>query len=339
MTLSDIAHFLKGDLFGDGDIEIKSASPIQDAKEGDITYLSEKMGRSFRSNASAIITSSRLDIPNAQIVVKNPKSAFADVLTLFYPLKHPFEGISKDAVISGLAVMGKDVRIDAMVRIEDDVIIGDDTTIYAGSCISRGTRIGRQCIIYNNVTIRDNTIIGDRVIIHPGVVIGSDGFGFIADEGIHKKIPQVGNVIIGDDVEIGANTTIDRATVGSTIIGSGTKIDNLVQIGHNVRVGKNVIIVAQVGIGGSSVIGDNTIIAGQAGISDHTEIEPNTVIGAQSGITGKITKNIYLGSPAKPYREYLRAYGMLYKIPDMKRQLDDLETLVKSLIQKNKEQA
>lgn len=338
MRLSEIAYFLKGELFGDGDIEIVSPASLQEAGAGNITYLSEKKGNLFKSDASAIITSRLLDIANAQIVVKNPKSAFADVLRLFNPIKHPFEGISKNAIISPSAVLGKGVGIDSLVHIEDNVSIDDGTVVYSGCCIGRDVRIGKDCIIYNNVVIRDNCKVGDRVIIHPGVVIGSDGFGFISDGGIHKKIPQVGNVVIADDVEIGANTTIDRATIGSTIIGAGTKIDNLVQIGHNVRVGKNVIIVAQVGIGGSTVIGDNVILAGQAGISDHTEIEPYTVIGAQSGVTGRITKNIYLGTPGKPYREYLKAYNIFHKLPDLKNQLDNLEDKLNKLLSKNNDE-
>ncbi|MCX8026502.1 MAG: UDP-3-O-(3-hydroxymyristoyl)glucosamine N-acyltransferase [Thermodesulfovibrionales bacterium] len=334
MRLSEIAQFLKAELIGDANLEIISPAGIEEAVEGNITYLSENTGKNIKTNASAVITNKALEIKNAQLIVKNPKSAFADVLGLFYPTKHPFKGISKKANVSKKASLGKGVCIDAFVHISDDVIVDENTVIYAGCCIGRGVKIGKGCIIYNNVTIRDNCEIGDRVIIHPGVVIGADGFGFVLDAGIHKKIPQVGNVVIGDDVEIGANTTIDRATIGSTVIGSGSKIDNLVQIGHNVKIGKNVIIVAQVGIGGSSVIGDNVILAGQSGISDHTHIESNTVIGAQSGVTGKITKNVYLGTPGKPYREFLKSYNLFMKLPEVKHQLDSLEKKVSEMISK-----
>src|SRR5208283_3202054 len=185
--------------------------------------------------------------------------------------------------------------------------------------------------IFPNVTIRENTLIGDRVIIHAGAVIGSDGFGYVFEDGMHNKIPQVGNVSIEDDVEIGAGVTIDRATTGTTVIGKGTKIDNLVQVGHNVQVGKNVILVAQVAIGGSSIIGDGVMIGGQAGVSDHINVEAGAMIAAQSGVLGDVGRGIYGGSPAIPHREWLKASALFARLPELKKRIEELEKEVNRL--------
>ncbi len=175
------------------------------------------------------------------------------------------------------------------------------------------------------MTIRENTVIGDRVIVHPNAVIGSDGFGFVFEDGKHNKIPQVGNVRIEDDVEIGAGVTIDRATTGTTVIGKGNKIDNLVQIGHNVRVGSNVILVAQVGIAGSSQIGDGVILGGQAGVADHAVIEAGTMVAAQSGVMGEVKRGVYGGSPMIPHRDWLKATALFARLPELKKRIEELE--------------
>jgi UDP-3-O-[3-hydroxymyristoyl] glucosamine N-acyltransferase len=230
---------------------------------------------------------------------------------------------------------GKEVSIHPFAYISDNVTIGRDTIIYPGVFIGEGTVIGDGCTIYANVTIREKVTVGNRVIIHSGSVIGSDGFGYVWEEGRHYKIPQVGGVIIGEDVEIGANVTIDRATTGNTIIGRGTKIDNLVQIAHNVTIGERSIIVAQVGIAGSSEIGNFVTLAGQVGIPDHVKIADGCIIGAQAGVMGNLSKGIYLGSPAMPHRDWLRSTALFSKLPELNRRIKELEEKVLTLERRN----
>jgi UDP-3-O-[3-hydroxymyristoyl] glucosamine N-acyltransferase len=321
VKLVEIAELVKGEIIGAPDIEITGAAGIHDAKSGDITYLARQglIGDLLAANASAVLVDEKSDkITIPQVVVNNPQYAFAVLLKHFYCKPHPHNGISLKAIISDSASIGKETTVYPSAYISGNAVIGMRTVIYPGVYIGESCRIGDDCTIYPNVVLRDGVNVGDRVIIHPGAVLGADGFGFIFKDGGHYKIPQVGGVVIEDDVEIGANTTIDRATTGNTVIGKGTKIDNLVQIGHNVKVGRNAIIVAQVGIGGSSIIGDGVILAGQAGIADHAEIEAGTTIGAQAGVaSGKLAKGIYVGTPAKPFRVALKAYDLLFKLPEL----------------------
>lgn len=328
MKLKEIAEILKGELYGDGDIEIFGVSDVANAGHGQICYVTSPSKKDLRCKASALIVNKQVDLSIPQIVVKNPKYAFATLLALFYPKRHPFSGISKRAEIAEDVVLGEGVSVGAFAVISSGVKIGANSVLYPNVFVGSNVTIGRDCIIYSNVSIMEDSIIGDRVVIHPGAVVGSDGFGFVTEDGAHKKIPQVGNVAIGDDVEIGANTTIDRATIGTTKVGRGTKIDNLVQIGHNVTIGENTIIVAQVGIGGSSVIGNSVILAGQAGVSDHATIEAGSIIGAKSGVTGRLSKDIYIGTPARPFRQVSRAYENLHILPELKDRIERLERLV-----------
>lgn len=335
MRLSEIAELFGGTVYGDGDIEIRGVKGIEDAEEGDITFLasSKYLPKLLESKASAVIVKEKIDkIEKAQLVVSNPQLIFARLLGIFYLKPHPYLGISDRAYVSHKAQIHKDVTIYPFSFIDDNVSIGEGTVVFPFVYIGKDCRIGRDCIIYPHVTIRERVTVGDRVIIHSGAVVGSDGFGYVFDAGRHEKIPQVGSVIIEDDVEIGANTTIDRATTGVTKIGKGTKIDNLVQIAHNVRVGKGCIIVAQVGVAGSSVIGDGCILAGQAGISDHVEIEAGTVITAQTGVMpGKVSKGVYSGYPSMPHRDWLKAVSLFQRLPELSRRLKELEERVSKL--------
>lgn len=328
MRLGEIAAILGGELTGDPGLEIKGASGVYDAEEGEITFLSDRKlaVECLESRASAVIVRDYIpSINKAQVVVKNPYYAFAKMLEMFYlrPLTSP--GISNMAVVSEHAKIGRDVTIYPFVCISDNVVIGDKTVIYSGVFIGRNSTVGEGTIIYPNVTIREDVIIGSRVIIHAGAVIGADGFGYVFEGGKHYKVPQVGGVSIGDDVEIGANVTIDRATTGKTVVGNGTKIDNLVQIGHNVKIGPDSIVVAQVGIGGSSEIGALVSIGGQAGISDHAKIDGGCMIAAQAGVHGHLSRGVYSGSPAIPHREYLKAVTVLPRLPEMNRRIKELE--------------
>ncbi len=334
MKLKDISQQINARLIGDGEIEIRGVSGLDTAGEGDLTFIKNKkyLPSLIRSGATAVITGEYLDeIKIPQLIVENPLLGFAMALEVFYPVKKRAPGISNKAHVSETAKIGRDVVISPFVYIGEDVTVGDNTILYPGVFIDDNVSIGTNCTIFSNVCIYDNVKIGSRVRIHSGTVIGSDGFGYVFDGDRHYKIPQVGGVIIGDDVEIGASVTIDRATTGNTIIGEGTKIDNLVQIAHNVHIGKHCIIVAQVGIAGSTRLGNHVTLAGQVGVSDHTTIEDGTVVTAQSGVMGDVKKGVYSGSPAMSHFKWLRVRATLEHLPDMHKKLKEIEKAIEEL--------
>jgi UDP-3-O-[3-hydroxymyristoyl] glucosamine N-acyltransferase len=339
MKLGELADKIGGEIFGNPETEIIGVSGVADAKDGQITFVSSPkfIDDLRKSGASCVIVREPIEgIGIPQLLVSNPYFAFAKALEIFHP-RPPFkEGISKSAFVSGGAEVGKGVSISPFACISDAVSIGEGTTIGAGAFIGTQSKIGSWCIIYPNVTIREGVSIGNRVTVHSGAVIGSDGFGYVLEQGVHYKIPQVGGVVIEDDVEIGSNVSIDRATLGNTIVGKGTKIDNLVQIAHNVKIGENSLVIAQVGISGSSEIGDYVVLAGQAGVADHSKIESGTMIGAQAGLTGHYTKGGYSGSPAIPHKLWLRAQSLFARLPEMHKRLRELEERLNSL-EKEKE--
>lgn len=329
MKLSELALLIGGTISGNPDIEITGVSGIKEAVTGDITYIHDrKILKDLNGvDASAVIVKEIIEgLPAGMLVVDNPQYAFAKALEVFYSKTPEPSGISDRAVIGKNFTAGKDVSVYPFVCIGDNVVLGSRVTLSPGVHVEDGVVIGDDSVVYSNVTLRTNVKIGSNVIIHAGTVIGSDGFGYVMEKGIHYKIPQVGGVIIEDNVEIGANVTIDRATTGDSIIGSGTKIDNLVQIGHNVKIGKNCIIIAQVGISGSVEIGDGTILAGQVGVRDHIKIGKHAMVGAQSGIGSDIPEGtIYSGSPAIPHKTWLRAQSIYAKLPEYIRRLQELE--------------
>ncbi len=336
MRLKDIASLVDGEIIGTHDIEITGASGINEAKEGDITFIASKkyLKDLLNCKASCVITKepiANLNIP--QLKVSNPYLAFAKILRSFYVEKQKPVGISEDTYISEKSHVGKNVSIYPFSYISDDVSIGDETIIYPFVFIGKNCSIGERCIIYPNVTIREDVKIGKDVIIHSGSVIGSDGFGYVFEEDKKRyfKIPQVGGVIIEDEVEIGSNVSIDRATTGNTIISKGTKIDNLVQVAHNVKIGENSIIIAQVGIGGSTEIGNFVTLAGQVGVSDHAKIETGTMVGAKSGVTGHLVRGIYSGIPAIPHKDWLKAEAIFSKLPELYKKIKELEKKISEL--------
>ncbi|HAK88287.1 MAG TPA: UDP-3-O-(3-hydroxymyristoyl)glucosamine N-acyltransferase [Nitrospiraceae bacterium] len=332
MKLKDIADLIGGKIIGSGDIEINGISGISEAKDGDITFLSgTKLLKELKgSGAAAVIVKEAVkDIEKPQIIVSNPLYAFARLLSHFYVKPHRYKGISEKAFVSEKAVLRENVTIYPFAHISDSATIGSGTVIYSGVFIGEDTVIGNDSVIYSNVTVREGVRIGSRVIIHAGAVIGSDGFGYVFEDGMHRKIPQVGGVIIEDDVEIGANVTIDRATTGNTIVGKGTKIDNLVQIGHNVHIGSNVILVSQVGIGGSSEIGDGVILGGQVGVADHAKLEAGTMVGAKGGAMGEMKRSIYSGILPMPHKDWLKAMAIFSKLPELKKKIKELEEKIK----------
>ncbi len=333
-TVAEIAKILNGEVIGDGSVAIKGVSGIKEAKVGEIAFVANPKYFSLikTTSASAIITSKDVQgAPKPIIHTENPSLAFAKVVSLYAPVKtvRP-QGIHPSAVIGKNVKLGKDIAICAYCVIEDNVEIGDETCLHAGVCVGQHTKIGEACVIFPHVSIRERITIGNRVIIHNGTVVGSDGFGFADLGGIHHKIPQIGTVVIEDDVEIGANVTIDRARFDKTVIGRGTKIDNLVQIAHNVVIGANSIIVAQAGISGSTVVGKNVTMAGQAGLVGHITIGDNAIIAAQAGVTKDVPPNICVsGYPAKPHKTAKRINAYIQKLPELFKKVAGLEKKIK----------
>lgn len=335
--LKELAELVGGSISGDGEVEILGIASIDEAKRGDITFVAHPRYLPWieKTDASAIIVSRNLNIEKSSknlLLVKNPYLAFASILSLLSKKPYQPKGIDPLAYISPSAKLGQELTIYPFAYIGERCQIEDRVTIYPGVYVGEDSAIGEDSIIYPNVSIYPGTIIGKRVILHSGVVIGSDGFGYVKDGRKNLKIPQIGKVVVEDDVEIGANTTIDRATLGRTIIHRGVKIDNLVQVGHNVKIGEDSIIVAQVGISGSTKIGNNVILAGQVGVADHVEIGDNVRVGAQSGIPNNLEANKdYLGSPAIPHRDYLKASVLFPKLPEMRKKLIEFENRLKRL--------
>jgi UDP-3-O-[3-hydroxymyristoyl] glucosamine N-acyltransferase len=314
---------------GDPEVEIDSAAGINDAGKGSVTLYSDAGFRDALAAcpAAAVITKEPLaGLEMPQLIVENPKLAFAKTLTCLYVKTPAPLGVMQGAFVSDKASLEDAVTVYPTAYIAEGAKIGARTVIYPHVYIGPDVVIGRDCIIYPNVTIRESVVIGSRVILQPGAVIGSDGFGYVFDGRGHFKIPQVGTVVIEDDVEIGANTTIDRATTGRTVVGAGTKIDNMVQVGHNTTIGKHSILVAQIGIAGSCTIGDFVVIGGQAGIADHASIESGTNCGARCGVMpGVLKKGTYLGTPATPHIQFWRLTAAYKKLPELFKKVAELE--------------
>ncbi len=338
-TIKEIADFLEGEVKGDPSVIIKGISGIKEAKEGDITFLANAKYSCLINDtkASCIIVDKEFGNKEIKgknfIIVDNPSLSFAKLIELIVPVQVKFEPMISDKAFIGEGVeLGKDVHIAPFAVLDKNSKIGDRTVIGAGVYIGPDTEIGDDCLIYPNVSIRERIIIGNRVIIHSGAVVGSDGFGFSTVKGIHKKIPQIGNVVIEDDVEVGANVTIDRARFGKTIIRKGTKIDNLVQIAHNVEIGENTIIVAQTGIAGSTVIGNNVILAGQSGVNGHISIGDNAVVAARAGVVKNVGKGeVVSGYPALSHSKTKRIQIAMTRLPEMIKKIKSLENKIEEL--------
>ncbi len=337
-SLLELAQHVNGRVKGDGEVTITGVAPITAAKKGDLTFIRHKkyIKQLEKCRASALIVSDELsenigDFP--LMIVENPELAFAKIAWLFYRKPSFSALIHNTSVVHNSSQVSESCYIGPFAHIGREAEIGHKTVIMTGSYIGNNVVIGEECLIYPNVVIMDDCMIGNRVIIHAGVVIGSDGFGYVTDSsGRHIKIPQMGNVIIEDDVEIGANSTIDRATFGSTIIKRGTKIDNMVHIGHNVHVGENCIMAGQVGIAGSAKLGNNVVLAGQVGVADHVEIGDRVRIGAKSGVHSYIPPGTdAVGLPAKPVSEFFRQYANIRRIERLRKEIEELKQRVKEL--------
>jgi UDP-3-O-[3-hydroxymyristoyl] glucosamine N-acyltransferase len=325
ITAAELARHLAGQLEGDPALVLTAIAPIPRAGASDVTFAEspKHFAAAEASAAAAVIVP--LDAPPSRktlIRVRNPRAAFARALALFYPPRRYAAAIHPTAQLAGNVRLGAGVFVGEYAVLRDNVVVGDRTVIEARCFIGERSVLGEDCMLYPGVTLYPGVRAGNRVIIHAGAVIGSDGFGYVQEDTERIKIPQVGNVIIEDDVEIGANTTIDRATMDSTIIRRGTKIDNLVQIAHNVTVGEHCILVAQVGIAGSVQLGNNVTLAGQVGVADHLKIGDNVVAAAQSGLAEDVPPNtVVFGSPAQPIMQAKRQIIALRRLPGLLRSL------------------
>lgn len=329
MNIKEIAEFLTGELFGDSEVEILRVASLESAEKAEIAFV-EKAENSSETNASVLLVPENFDaeIPCPFIKVKNPKLAFARIAEKLHPFNWRTEENHTTAIINSPAENIRAHFIGAFVTIGKDCRIGDGTQIFDGVRIGNNVTIRKNSIIHPNCVIYDNVSIGDDCVIHAGAVIGADGFGYVRDGASgYVKFPQIGTVIIEDEVEIGANTCIDRGALGETRIGEGTKIDNLVQIAHNVRIGKRVVIASQTGISGSTVIEDDCVIGGQVGMGDHARVLSGAIIGSQAGVLpGKIVRaGVWWGTPVQPLDEYKRQNAMVKGLGRLREEIKELK--------------
>jgi UDP-3-O-[3-hydroxymyristoyl] glucosamine N-acyltransferase len=336
VKLRELAARLDCRLDGDGELDVIRVAGMQDAQPGDITFLAnpkyEKLLASTRATA-VILKEEAPAAPCAMLRARDPYLAFARAVSLFAPVSRPAPGIHALAAIAPDAHIGADASVGPFVAIGEGARIGDRSVIYPNVTIGAGAQVGSDCIIHSNVAVRERCTLGDRVILQNGVVVGGDGYGFVRrGDGTHEKIPQVAVVVIEDDVELGANTTVDRPAVGETRIKAGTKIDNLVQIGHGVTVGRNVLMAAQVGIAGSTDVEDDVVFGGQVGVGGHLTIGRGAIAVGQSGVTNSLDPGAFVaGYPAIENREWRKASVLFRRLPEMKRRIEQLEARVAEL--------
>jgi UDP-3-O-[3-hydroxymyristoyl] glucosamine N-acyltransferase len=333
-TAAEIARFLEGEVVGDAALVLKGFAPTDRAQAGDLTFAEngEYFTRAEQSSASAVIVSEPFNSAHKVLIrVRDARLAFAKVLPLFFPERAVPPGIHPTAVIAASAQVDATAHVGPHCVLEENARLGARSVLRGGNHVGANSCIGEDTTLFPNVTIYPGTEIGSRVRIHSGTVVGSDGFGYVDDKGTHLKVPQIGNVIIRDDVEIGANVTIDRGALGPTVIGRGTKVDNLVQIGHNVVIGEQCLVVSQVGISGSTRLGDYVILAGQVGMAGHLKIGNGVTVAAQSGVMNNIPDGEkWMGSPAQPDRQTKRQMLAVRKLPELLRRVADLEINRKS---------
>ncbi len=338
MTLQEIARLVDGNILSKAEITITGVTNLDNATASDISFAVEPhIAQGEACNAGAVIIPDNIEqYGKPAIRVANPRAAFTKLLELFTPPLKIKREVHSTVVIGENVSIGNNVAIMPYVVIADDAIVGDNVILYPHTYVGQNATIAEDSVIYPNVTVRECCRVGKRVIIHSGAVIGSDGFGFITEQGKHSKVPQVGNVVLEDDVEIGANVGIDRATTGSTIIKRGTKVDNLVHLAHNVVIGENGLICSQTGIAGSTKVGNNVTFAGQCGCVGHINIGDNCVFVARSAPIGDVPAGSYYGGfPARPHREWLRNEAAANKAVDLVKKVRDLEKRLAQLENKS----
>jgi UDP-3-O-[3-hydroxymyristoyl] glucosamine N-acyltransferase len=333
-TARTVANFLKGEVIGNPDVEVSDVAKIEEAQSGQLAFLANPKYNKYlyETKASIVLVNKNLEIDgevNATLIkVDDAYESFATLLDLYQQSKPVKEGIEKDCFISDTAKIGQNVYIGAFSYIDSGATVSNGTKIYPQVFIGENVKIGENTIIYPGVKIYSDCIIGANCVIHSGAVIGADGFGFVPNsENNYKKIPQIGNVILEDYVEIGANTAVDRATMGSTIIRKGVKLDNLIQVAHNVEIGENTVMAAQIGIAGSAKIGRDCMFGGQAGIAGHLSIANGVKLGAQCGVNSSITTEnaTLIGSPAMDFKDYMKSYVLFRNFSKIHQQVNALQ--------------
>ena len=337
-TVAELAAIVGGRVVGDGGVVVRSVASIEQAHEGDVVFVEDsKMLEQARASAASCVIApetATVDGARCMISVAQPKLAFARVAAVLHPPRRRPPFVDPTASVAASAMIGPEVYVGAYVVIGDGASIGEGTQLLAATTIADGVKVGRGCVLHPHVVLYENVALGDRVILHAGVIIGADGFGYVRDPaGAYHKFPQVGSVVVDDDVEIGAHTTVDRGALGETRIGRGTKIDNLVQVAHNVRIGERVVIAAQTGISGSTVIESDAVIGGQVGMGDHARVQSGAVIGSQAGILpGKIVRpGVWWGTPIQPLEEYKRLNALWGRLPQMRDEIKELRARLKEL--------
>ncbi len=336
---TDIAAFLNGEIVGDGSVTVTNVSKIEEGKPGTLAFLANhKYENYIYSTKASIVLVNKSFIPKKEISatlikVEDAYEAFASLLQLYAQAKMSIKkGIEQPSYISDEASIGEDIYVGAFAYIGRKAQVGNNVKIYPQVHIGENVKIGDDCIIYAGVKIYDDCVIGDRCIIHSGAVIGADGFGFAPEkDGSYKKIPQIGNVVLEDDVEIGANTTVDSGTMGSTTIRKGVKLDNLIQIAHNVEIGRNTVMASQTGVSGSTKVGENCMFGGQVGLGGHLKVGDRVMLAAQSGVAQNIKSDQTLfGSPAFDMKTALRAYMLIRELPEMRKDILKLKKEIKT---------
>ncbi|MBR4154474.1 MAG: UDP-3-O-(3-hydroxymyristoyl)glucosamine N-acyltransferase, partial [Muribaculaceae bacterium] len=338
-SVEQIASFLHGEVVGDGSIKVSNLSKIDDGKPGTLSFLanSKYTHHIYETKASAVLVRRDFipeqEVKTTLIKVDDPYACLALLLNMVDQATRPQKsGIEENVYIADSATLGEDVYVGAFAYIANNASIGSNTKIYPQAYIGDNVKIGTNCIIYPGVKIYHNCVIGNNVIIHAGTVIGSDGFGFAPQNGEYVKIAQIGNVIIEDNVEIGSNTSIDRATMGSTVVKRGAKLDNLIQVAHNVEIGESTVMAAQVGVAGSTKVGKHCMIGGQVGFAGHITIGDNVNIGAQSGIPNNVeAKSNLLGYPAIPIKEFARQVVLVKRLPEINSSIKELQKEIEKL--------
>jgi UDP-3-O-[3-hydroxymyristoyl] glucosamine N-acyltransferase len=332
LTLGEIAERVNGVLAGDSAAEVAGVAPLDRAGPEELSFVANPRYLPYVQGTRAgvlLVPGALLErVPEgiATIAVDDAHLALYHVLPLLHPPEPVEPGIHATSAVAPDAVLGDGVFIGPFAVVEQGVQIGAGTRVGAHTVVGRGAVVGRDCVIHPQATLYAGVVLGDRCIIHSGARIGKEGFGFVWHEGGHRKLPQVGGCVLGNDVEVGCNTTIDRGSVGDTVVGDGTKIDNLVQLGHNDRIGRHVILISQVGISGSTTIGDGAVLAGQVGVGGHLTVGAGAKLGGQAGVIADVPDGVtYSGYPARPHREAMRAQGFIFRLAELFRRVRAVE--------------
>jgi UDP-3-O-[3-hydroxymyristoyl] glucosamine N-acyltransferase len=331
MKVKEIGGLVQGIVVGDAEREICAVASLESAQDTELAYVENghSLNKAAASRAGCLLLPINASLPaRTTISVAHPKLALIRVAEALHPALSHSPGIHPSAVVAPDAQLAANCSVGANVVIESRVVVGEATRLFPGVYLGAGVRVGANCVLHPHATLYPGAQIGDRVVLHAGVVVGSDGFGYVLAEGRHIKFPQLGKIIIEDDVEIGSNTTLDRGSLGTTVIGQGTKIDNLVQIAHNVRIGRHCIIVSQTGISGGSEVGDYVVMAGQVGVGEHARIEDRVVVGGQAGVLpGKIVRSgsVVWGTPCRPMNEFKKTTARLARLDELSERVRVLE--------------